>query len=184
MLNLDCTPSLHWCKVSECLTQWMFTWREMNKRADISLALTTVSITSESLMWNGLKVSFWTAVYSTTVAGVHDNTRALCHTQLCHPWKQEEVGLVEDSSHVVAMATAPPGRQDKRSSSQSTRQHAFVFRKLLPIMWFCLSDENTSPAFPVSLAQGRSTLRHVSAESHTSLTKEYKQVYGIKHPYN
>lgn len=118
MLNLDCTPSLHWCKVSECLTQWMFTWREMNKRADISLALTTVSITSESLMWNGLKVSFWTAVYSTTVAGVHDNTRALCHTQLCHPWKQEEVGLVEDSSHVVAMATAPPGRQDKRRLSK------------------------------------------------------------------
>ena len=82
-----------------------------------------------------------------------------------------------DSSHVVAMATAPPGRR-------SARQHTFVFRKLAPIMWFCLSDENTSLALPVSLAQGRSTGRHVSAESHTSLTKEYKQVYGIKHPYN
>lgn len=51
------------------------------------------------------------------------------------------------------------------------------------VMWLCLSDENTSLAasLPLSRPQCRGTL---SAESHTSLTKEDKQVCGIKHLYN
>lgn len=83
--------------------------------------------------------------------------------------------MLEDRFHVVAMVTAPPRQQDNRS----TRQHACVFRKLVLVMWL---DENTSLAEEMPLkAAARGTL---SAESHSSFTKEYKQVYGIKHPYN
>ena len=55
------------------------------------------------------------------------------------------------------------------------------------VMWLCLYDENTSLAEVKScLSRSLKATAHgtSSAESHTSLTKEYKQVYGIKHPYN
>lgn len=159
---VHCMISLYWSNVSECsaMTEWMFTWYEMNKRVDShtnnrfhNIWVTSVRRSESIILASGIFSN------SCRSAGQHAHTRGPYHTHLCHPSKQEDVGLLEDRFHVVAMVTAPPSWQDNRNSSAT----CVCFLGSWFLSCGCVvSDENTSlvQVLPLSLSQGHNTEGH------------------------
>lgn len=125
-----CVLSMRWTNV--CTFNWFLQIP----------TLTTVSITSESFPWDRRRLIMVSGTFSNSCWSVaqHMHTRPQSHTQLCHPSKQEDVGLSEDRFHVVAMVTAPLSWPDNRSRSNSTQQHPCVLRKLVLTMWLCFKS--------------------------------------------